>query len=121
MSIRDKMQSMSDRLGETQANMEQGAAKSRRKAEDYKRQMSQNAKNMRRDADELKQIGSDIKDSYQDARKELNKGIAANHGKKPGDDGLVATGASLGMRVIGLIFGGAVLLAFIYIVISMVF
>lgn len=101
----------------TQAGIrEQEAKKARLRAESSKTKAD-----LSNSVQELKDIGSDIKTSYRESRDQLNAEIAANHSKKPTDDGMVATTANLGIRMVKLFFAGIFLLAFIYILVNMIF
>ena len=70
---------------------------------------------------ELKDIGTEMKNSYRETRDGLNADIAANHGKSPTDDSMAVTTANLGIRIVKLFFAGIFLVAFIYILVSMIF
>lgn len=84
-------------------------------------EMHKNSAKMAESKQEIADIGSELKQGYKKMRDDINTGIAANHGKKPADDGVVVNTASLGIRIVKLFFAGIFLVAFIYILVNMIF
>ncbi len=84
-------------------------------------EMHKNSAKMADSKQELAGIGSELKQDYKKMRDDINTGIAANHGKQPTDDGVAVTTANLGIRIVKLFFTGIFLVAFIYILVNMIF
>ncbi len=122
MTFQDRMNAKFDASREKREKKieEQKAKTAQLKAEAHESSVKfkEQRKEYRKD---MAALASEFKESYAATRKKLNEDIAANHGKKPSDDGMVVTTANLGIRIVKLFFAGIFLVAFIYILVNMIF